>query len=72
MNHLTIALITEMMSISGTIISTILMRWLMGISTYEKDIHWLKKQKIYQYFVKLKYYRGKEYIYQLRARKLLS
>jgi hypothetical protein len=58
--------------IADAIITLLLSRWLLELSTPEKDILWLKKQPGYQDFTRLKFYRGTEYMHQLRARRILA
>lgn len=54
----------------------IVQRWMLGISTPEKDIHWLKNQAIWRYLLvswKIgKWYRGIELFHQLRGWKLVK
>jgi competence CoiA-like predicted nuclease len=54
----------------ATIGATIVVRWLLGISSYKEDMKWLKLQLLH--FRSLDTYRGNEYIHQLRARRLLA
>ncbi len=67
MSHIWIACIIEMINVGGTLVAAILMRWLLTLSTPEKDLAWLKKQAWYKQLSRLKFYRGQEYVHQLRA-----
>jgi hypothetical protein len=58
--------------IVDAVLTLLLSRWLLELSTPEKDIKWLKRQKIYQECKRLNFYRGMEYIHQVRAKRLLS
>jgi hypothetical protein len=60
-------LIIELINVTGTLVAAIIMRWLLGLSTYEKDMIWMKSTNVYKFVDKLKFYRGKELIHQLRA-----
>jgi hypothetical protein len=51
--------------------TTLVMRYLLEISTPEEDIKWIKRQSFYIYISALKFYRGVEFLHQLRGRKLL-
>lgn len=65
-------IIIELINISGTVIATILMRWLLKLSSPDQDIRWLKNTALWKNCVRLKFYRGKEYIHQLRAKRVYS
>jgi hypothetical protein len=65
-------LVISVIHMTDAIITLLLTRWMMELSTVEKDIKWLKKQKVYQEFSRLKFYRGRELIHQIRARRILA
>lgn len=65
-----IELAESLLQIGVAVVVTILQRWLLGLSTYEKDLAWLKRQKIYQMFVSIKWYRGIEAYHQWNAYKV--
>jgi hypothetical protein len=56
--------------IADAVITLLLSRWLLELSTPEKDLKWLKRQKVYQDYKRLKFYRGMEYIHQMRAKRI--
>lgn len=66
------ALITEVVSMLGTIAAALVLRYLLGLSTCDKDKRWLKRQAWFCYLQRLEFYRGTEYLRQLQARKLLG
>lgn len=70
--HIWISIITEMISILGTTVATLIMRWLLNVSTPEKDRRWLISHGWYREVEKLKFYRGFEYAHQVRARRVYS
>lgn len=47
--------------------ATLVTRWLLDLSTPEKDLKWLRRQHWYQQIARLKFYRGLEYFHQLKA-----
>lgn len=59
-----IELVEGLFQIGIAVIITILQRWLLGLSTFEKDLQWLKRQKIYGYIISMKWYRGIEAYHQ--------
>lgn len=60
-------MIKSCISLIAASVSTLLSRWLLGISTPEYDIYRVKK-----YFaIELRWYRGPEIVYQIKARKML-
>lgn len=65
-------IITEVISIAGTTIATLIMRWLLKLSTIEQDIKWIKSTKLWKTCARLKFYRGSEYLYQMRAKRVYS
>lgn len=64
--------IIECIHMSGTIISVLVMRWLLALSTPEKDMIWLQGQTWYRNLSLLHYYRGVEYLHQIRARRIMK
>lgn len=60
-------LIIELINIGGTLVAAVIMRWLLGLSTLEKDLMWIKQTNVYKFVDKLQFYRGKELFHQLRA-----
>lgn len=62
----------ELLHIVGTAIGVLLTRWLMGLSTPEKDMLWLEQQKWYNRLFRLRFYRGMEYAHQLKAGRILK
>lgn len=51
--------------------SVILMRWLLDLAKPADDLAWLRRHVPAWSARRLDYYRGTEYIHQLRARRLL-
>lgn len=62
-------LIETIATIVAAVGAYIAARWLLGISSPEKDIAELLRWRIFN--LDLKWYRGLEYIYQIKARRLL-
>jgi uncharacterized membrane protein len=65
-------IIFEIINICGVTISTLIMRWLLGLSTIEKDIMWIKQTKLWKMCARLSFYRGTEYIHQIRGKHVYS
>lgn len=65
-------LLESAMQIGAAIIITLLQRWLLELSTLEKDWRWFKRQPVYGWFVSAKWYRGREVYHQARAYRLLG
>lgn len=66
-----ITIMIEALHIAGTIISVLLTRWLLALSTPEKDLIWLQQQLWYQKIRRLKFYRGMELAHQWKAERIL-
>lgn len=49
-----------------------LQRWLLGLSTPEKDRKWIEQTKLGSTFLRLKWYRGLEFFHQMRAKRILA
>ena len=64
-------LIENALQIGAALIITLLQRWILELSTIEKDIRWLKRQRVYWWFVSARWYRGREVYHQARAYRLL-
>jgi hypothetical protein len=69
MNGILGSLLLEVVNIVGVTISTLIMRWLLGLSTLEKDIWWIKETRLWKIMTRLQFYRGFEYIHQVRGQK---
>jgi len=67
MSHIWTSFIIEVINVGGTLLAAIIMRWLLALSTPEKDFIWLKQQRWYKQLTRLKFYRGKEFFHQMRA-----
>lgn len=65
-------LIVEILSFSLTIAATILMRWLLFLSTPQQDYYWLQHQGVWRWYSNLKWYRGTEYLHQLNASRIIE
>ena len=67
-------LIIEILSLSFAIGTAILLRWLFYLSTPQNDIAWAmqKLDKIAEYLDHLKWYRGEEYLHQLRFNRIVN
>lgn len=65
-------IISEAIEIVGTGLATLLMRWLLELSTPQKDIAWLKRQHWYSYLERLQFYRGLEYYRQLQFFRIVN
>jgi hypothetical protein len=70
MRSILISCILTSIHIVDAVITLLLSRWLLELSTPEKDMKWIKKQKIYQEYKRLKFYRGMEYVHQVRAKRI--
>ena len=66
-----INLINNIMQISAAVVITLLQRWLLELSTFEKDWQWLQRQRIYSVIVRARWYRGLEAYHQYKAYRLL-
>jgi hypothetical protein len=67
-----INLIHNAMQIGAAVIITLLQRWLLELSTVEKDLCWLKRQSFYWWFARARWYRGMEVYHQYKAIRLLG
>jgi len=65
-------LIREIISISFMIGAAITIRWILMLSTPTQDWWWLQNSGVWQYLDSLKWYRGTEYLHQLRANKIVN
>lgn len=71
-NSLVITLIETAIQMGATLATVLLARWMYGISSPYADIAWLE-QKLDSYRIgTLKWYRGLEYLHQLRGKRLLA
>lgn len=70
--HIWMSITTEIISVCGVTVSALIMRWLLGLSSYQKDILWIKQTKLWKTYARLKFYRGQEYIHQMRARRVYT
>jgi hypothetical protein len=68
---MTITILAEVVHVVGTFIAVLLTRWLLALSTPQKDICWLKQQHWYQRLFRLRFYRGMELAHQWKAERLL-
>lgn len=66
------SLINSLLQIGTALIITILQRWLLQLSTPEKDWCWFQRTRLYQAFQSAKWYRGLEVYHQARAYRLLG
>jgi hypothetical protein len=64
--------IIECISIASTTISVVIMRWLLQISSPEKDMQWVKKQEWCADLKNLRFYRGIEYIHQINFKRIIA
>jgi hypothetical protein len=64
--------ILEILSLSFTIAATLIMRWLLMLSTPSQDYYWLQHQGVYRWYKGLSWYRGTEYLHQVRANKIIE
>ena len=69
---ITLTLVNNALQLITAFIITLIQRWLLGISTYEKDKTTFKKSRFYRFFERVKWYRGREIFHQARAYKLLK
>jgi hypothetical protein len=72
MSHVWANIIIEMINIGGTLLAAIIMRWLLGLSTIEKDLTWIKQTNVYKFVDKIQFYRGKELMHQIRGKRVYS
>lgn len=67
-NHI----IIEMINLGSTLFAAIIFRWLLNLSTPEQDIKWIKATWFWKMCARLKFYRGFEYVHQVRARRVYT
>jgi hypothetical protein len=72
MKELLLTICNNLFSLLCAAIIVFCQRYLLGLSTWEKDKRWLRRQKWYNTYERLRYYRGSEIIHQLRAYRLLE
>ena len=63
--------VSGLCQIGAAIIITLLQRWLLELSTLEKDVKWLKRQEIWYAWTRAKWYRGMEMYHQWKAWRIL-
>jgi len=61
-----------MINIVGVTISTLIMRWLLQLSTIEKDIQWICRTKMWKSLTRLQFYQGAEYLHQIRGKRIVD
>jgi hypothetical protein len=71
LNHIVITAAESLCQIVTATIIVLIQRWLLELSTLEKDIAWLKRQRWYQCLTRLRFYQGDNVYHQLRAYRLL-
>lgn len=69
--ELFIDLIHNLLQLGVAIATIVLQRWLLDLSSPEKDMRWVRKQHAYWLWKNAKFYRGKDLLYQIRAKKIL-
>lgn len=67
-----ITLLGEIIQVCGAIIAALFMRWLLGLSSPEQDMKWLRRQKWYRELQRLKFYRGLEYLHQVNFWRIVN
>lgn len=72
MNDLLLQILTEIIQLVGITVSVLVMRYLLALSTPEQDRRWLERQWWYREMQRLKFYRGMDFLYQVKARRLLE
>lgn len=72
MSQLLTTIIIELINMGGTLIAAIIMRWLLELSTPKKDLLWIRSTSVYKFVDKLQFYRGKELLYQLKAKRVYT
>ena len=65
-------ILIELVSLVGTTIAVLLMRYLLMLSTPEQDYQWLQAQAWFQYLRRLRFYRGVDFFYQLRFWRMID
>lgn len=66
-----INILNNIMQISAAIIITLIQRWLLELSTFEKDWQWFTRQRIYGWFARARWYRGMEAYHQWNAHRIM-
>lgn len=66
------AIVHSLTQIATAVIITILQRWLLELSSIEKDMRWLRRQALFQIVARAKWYRGKELYHQWRGTRILG
>ena len=66
------SIIENAVYVVAALIVTLFQRWLLGLSTPEKDKRWAEQTAFGNLLYRLRWYRGVEFFHQLRAKRLLS
>lgn len=69
---LILTFISETITALYAILTVVISRWLMGLASPEDDLRWLQEQPLVRFLTRLKWYRGNEFIHQVRAKRLLA
>lgn len=62
--------LTNLIDLASAVASLILSRWLLELSSPEKDLRWLRRQGWFEWLQALRWYRWPEYRYQLAFQRL--
>lgn len=64
-------IIENCLQIGAAVVIILLQRWLLELSTFEKDWRWVKRQAVYRWLSRARWYRGREIYHQYQAYRLL-
>jgi hypothetical protein len=64
-------LILELIQLASMVFAMILVRWMLELSSPRADWYWFKNLDLWYHFKRLKWYRGPEYMHQLKFQQLL-
>lgn len=67
MSRLILNLCIECLHIFSGIILAVAMRYILELSTLQKDMLYVHSTPLWNYFERSKWYRGKEFYYQLKS-----
>jgi hypothetical protein len=72
MRHITTHLIEQSITFVITLLQLVITRWLLAISSPEQDMQWIEQHDLLYHWHRLKWYRGLEYLHQIRFRRIVA
>lgn len=64
--------ITNCITLGFAFVQVMMTRWLLALSSFREDWAWLEEHNVLWFFRRLKWYRGREYIHQLRFKRIIE